>query len=144
MENKNFELYHKFTHAYSLARGKGVYRLLSREFLYDCLKKNIYNTELVLTLAGVKPVSRFIADTQEHVDFLENWAKEKGLSFAYRALNTLEERINLNSHINFVIYLGKSDELIGQVKRADAGETLEGGAQLGDILGYPDCCTQAW
>jgi len=87
--------------------------------LYDCLKKNIYNTELVLTLNGAKPVSRFIADTQEHVDFLQNWAKEKHLSFSYRALNTIEERINLNSHINFVIYLGKSQELITLVKRAD-------------------------
>ena len=102
------EAFSRFKEAYFLVKGKHFDSGTSREFVYECLTEGIYNTELVLCKKGVKPVSRFIVESEKHGDFLRNWASNEGMEFEMRPLSEGENRANLNPRIRFVGYFSKT------------------------------------
>jgi hypothetical protein len=116
------------------------YKPKHREFLYDSIVNNIYNTELVLCIAWIKPVSRFVADKIEHIEFLRNYLKEKWLFLEYRELKSIEDEVNLNNKINFIIYIWK--EKVNVKKAIEYDETWSW--DIWELLGYPKCCSEKW
>lgn len=135
-----YELLSNFEQKYLLYKNHNFYKPKHREFLYDCIVQNIYNTELVLCINWIKPVSRFIADQIENIYFIKDRILKKWLYLEYRKLKKIENDLNWNNKINYILYIWKYKE---QLKKAIEFDYLNN-LDLGDPLWYPKCCSNKW
>lgn len=129
-----------FESKYFLHKWHNFYKPKHREFLYESITQNIYNSELILTINWEKPVSRFIAEKSEHIIFINNWISDKWLYMEYRKLKRLENEENINNKINYIIYLWKNKENLRKIIDYD----LSNYGNIWDLLWYPSCCSYKW
>lgn len=129
-----------FEEKYYKHKNHYFYKPKHREFLYDCIKDWIYNTEFVLTINWIKPVSRFVADKKEHILFLKTYLKNIWLEIEFRELDKMENDINLNNKINYILYIWKDINLLKSAIDYDFNYTWN----IWDLLWYPKCCSKKW
>lgn len=134
------KLLSSFEEKYNKEKKHPFYKPKHREFLYDCIKYWIYNTELVLCINWLKPVSRFVADKIEHIDFLKRYLKKMWLELESRELKKMENDINVNNRINHIIYIWKDIELLKNAIDYDFNYTWD----IWGLLWYPECCSTKW
>lgn len=130
----------EFERKYFEAKRHKFYKPQSREFLYDCIINNIYNTELVLCIDWIKPVSKFIIEKFEHIDFIKTWLKEKWIYLEYRKLKQFEESVNINDRINYIIYTWRDETIVKDTLKWD----IDNSAIIWELLWYPHCCSEKW
>lgn len=130
----------EFERNYFMQKGYYFYKPKHREFLYDCIVNNIYNTELILTFNWIKPVSRFIADKKEHINYLQKWCKEKWLFLWFRELKKIEIDVNINPNINYIIYIWKNKDDVNKALNYDDTHNWN----IWELLWYPKCCSEKW
>ena len=136
-----YQIFESFKKKYKEIKKKDFFTPLSREFVYDCIKNNVYNTELVCTLKWVKNVSRFIADKKEHLIFLERWCKKNNLEIYYRLLTSEEKKNNMNNKINYIVYICKDLKWKNIIIEYEQGKR---DYTMWEILWYPKCCSDFW
>jgi len=130
----------KFEKKYFEIKWYKFYKPQSREFIYDCIKYDIYNTELVLCIDWIKPVSKFIVDKYEHLDFIKKWLETKWVYMEYRELKKHEADININDKINYIVYTWKDINIVKNTLQWD----LDNSAEIWELLWYPKCCSEKW